>query len=139
MTHPEWIQALVILKLTAPDGIQREIKNNPEQRKNSQYAFNFQKPGAEKNLTAEKLAGWVKDDAARVHYIEAFNRSDFEAMLNYYRAKLPASRPEPGNRGAARAPAPAPAQGHGSGARVSWTRRPGSTAPAHSTARGLGG
>jgi epoxide hydrolase 4 len=89
MTHPEWIQALVILNLPHPSGIQREIKNNPEQRKNSQYAYNFQKPGAEKNLTAEKLAGWVKDDAARVHYIEAFNRSDFEAMLNYYRANYP--------------------------------------------------
>jgi len=89
MTHPEWVQALVILNLPHPTGIQREIKNNPEQRKNSQYAFNFQKPGAEKKLTAEKLAGWVKDDAARVHYIEAFNRSDFEAMLNYYRANYP--------------------------------------------------
>jgi epoxide hydrolase 4 len=89
MSHPEWIQALVILNLPHPTGIQRELKNNPEQRKNSQYAFNFQKPGAEKNLTAEKLAGWVKDDAARVHYIEAFNRSDFQAMLNYYRANYP--------------------------------------------------
>jgi pimeloyl-ACP methyl ester carboxylesterase len=89
MTHPEWIQALIILNLPHPSGIQREIKNNPEQRKNSQYAFNFQKSGAEKNLSSEKLAGWVKDDAARVHYVEAFNRSDFEAMLNYYRANYP--------------------------------------------------
>jgi pimeloyl-ACP methyl ester carboxylesterase len=89
MTHPEWISALVILNLPHPSGIQREIKNNPEQRKNSQYAFNFQKPGAERNLTAEKLAGWVKDDAARARYIEAFKRSDFEAMLNYYRANYP--------------------------------------------------
>ena len=86
MTHPDWIQALVILNLPHPYGIQREIKINPQQRKNSQYAFNFQKPGAEKNLSAEQLAGWVKDDKARVHYIEAFKRSDFEAMLNYYRA-----------------------------------------------------
>jgi epoxide hydrolase 4 len=95
MTHPEWIQALVILNLPHPAGIQREIKNNPEQRKNSQYAFNFQRPGAEKNLTAEKLAGWVKDDAARVHYIEAFNRSDFQAMLNYYRANYPRPDQDP--------------------------------------------
>jgi len=105
MTHPEWIQALVILNLPHPTGIQREIKNNPEQRKNSQYAFNFQKPGAEKNLTAEKLAGWVKDDAARVHYIEAFNRSDFEAMLNYYRANYP--RPDQ-NPATVAPPAPLP-------------------------------
>jgi pimeloyl-ACP methyl ester carboxylesterase len=89
MTHPEWIQALVILNLPHPSGIQREIKNNPEQRKNSQYAFNFQKSGAEKTLSSEKLAAWVKDDAARAHYIEAFNRSNFEAMLNYYRANYP--------------------------------------------------
>jgi epoxide hydrolase 4 len=89
MTHPEWIQALIILNLPHPSGIQREIKNNPQQRKNSEYAFHFQKPGAEKELTAEKLAAWVKDDAARVRYIDAFNKSDFEAMLNYYRANYP--------------------------------------------------
>jgi pimeloyl-ACP methyl ester carboxylesterase len=89
MTHPEWIQALVILNLPHPNGIGREIRNNPQQRKNSEYAFNFQKPGAEKNLSAERLAAWVKDADARAHYIEAFNRSDFESMLNYYRANYP--------------------------------------------------
>jgi epoxide hydrolase 4 len=102
MTHPEWIQALVILNLPHPNGIQREIRNNPQQRKNSEYAFNFQKAGAEKNLSSERLAAWVKDDAARVHYIDAFNRSDFEAMLNYYRANYP--RPDQ----PADAPAPPP-------------------------------
>ena len=106
MTHPEWIQALVILNLPHPSGIQREIKNNPEQRKNSQYAFNFQKPGAEKTLSSEKLAGWVKDGAARVHYIEAFNRSDFEAMLNYYRANYPRADQDPSTPAAAPAPLP---------------------------------
>jgi pimeloyl-ACP methyl ester carboxylesterase len=104
MTHPEWIQALVILNLPHPSGIQREIKTNPEQRKNSQYAFNFQKPGAEKTLSAEKLAAWVKDDAARAHYIEAFNRSNFEAMLNYYRANYP----HPDQDSAALTPSPLP-------------------------------
>jgi epoxide hydrolase 4 len=104
MTHPEWTQALIILNLPHPTGIQRELKNNPQQRKNSEYAFNFQKPGAEKNLTAERLAGWVKDDAARAHYIEAFNRSDFEAMLNYYRANYPRPDAAPDTT----APAPLP-------------------------------
>ncbi|HEY0746263.1 MAG TPA: alpha/beta hydrolase [Steroidobacteraceae bacterium] len=104
MTHPEWIQALVILNLPHPSGIQREIKTNSEQRKNSQYAFNFQKAGAEKTLSAEKLAAWVKDDAARAHYIEAFKRSDFEAMLNYYRANYP----RPDQDSAALTPSPLP-------------------------------
>lgn len=106
MTHPDWIQALVILNLPHPSGIQREIKNNPQQRKNSEYAFNFQKPGAEKTLSSEKLAGWVKDEAARVHYIEAFNRSDFEAMLNYYRANYP--RPDQDSATPAPEPVPLP-------------------------------
>jgi pimeloyl-ACP methyl ester carboxylesterase len=104
MMHPEWTQALVILNLPHPSGIQREIKSNPQQRKNSEYAFNFQKPGAEKSLSAERLAGWVKDDAARAHYIDAFNRSDFEAMLNYYRANYP--RPDQAPDAAAPAPLP---------------------------------
>jgi pimeloyl-ACP methyl ester carboxylesterase len=106
MTHPDWVQALVILNLPHPYGIQREIKNNPQQRKNSQYAFNFQKPGAEKTLSAEQLAGWVKDDNARVHYIEAFKRSDFEAMLNYYRANYP--RPDQAADAADTPPPPPP-------------------------------
>lgn len=89
MTHPEWITNLVILNLPHPAGIAREIANNPEQRKNSTYAFNFQKAGAEATLTPEKLAGLVKDESARPRYIEAFKRSDFTAMLNYYRANYP--------------------------------------------------
>ena len=104
MTHPEWTQALIILNLPHPNGIQREIRNNPEQRKNSQYAFNFQKPGAESTLSAEKLAGWVKDDNARVHYVDAFQKSDFEAMLNYYRANYP----RPGQADDASSPPPPP-------------------------------
>lgn len=106
MTHPDWVQALIILNLPHPYGIQREIKNNPLQRKNSQYAFNFQKPGAEKALSAEQLAGWVKDDKARAHYIEAFKRSDFEAMLNYYRANYP--RPDQAADAADAPPPPLP-------------------------------
>jgi hypothetical protein len=41
------------------------------------------------NLTAEGLASWVKDPVVRDRYIEAFRRSDFEAMLNYYRRNYP--------------------------------------------------
>ena len=31
----------------------------------------------------------MKDPAARTNYIEAFKRSDFEAMLNYYKRNYP--------------------------------------------------
>ncbi len=36
-------------------------------------------------MTPETLARWVKDPAARPRYLEAFGRSDFDAMLNYYK------------------------------------------------------
>jgi epoxide hydrolase 4 len=40
-------------------------------------------------MTAENLAGWVRDADARKRYVEAFQRSDFEAMLNYYKRNYP--------------------------------------------------
>jgi pimeloyl-ACP methyl ester carboxylesterase len=89
MAHPEWVDLLVILNLPHPAGLAREIANNPQQRSNSAYAFNFQREGAEQSLTAEGLAGWVTDETARARYVEAFRRSDFTAMLNYYRANYP--------------------------------------------------
>ena len=89
MTRPELVRLLVILNLPHPRGLMREIANNPEQRRNSQYAFDFQQPDAHKALTAERLAGWVTDAAARERYVEAFGKSDFEAMLNYYKANYP--------------------------------------------------
>jgi epoxide hydrolase 4 len=64
---------------------------NPEQRKNSTYAREFQKSDAASKLTAEGLASWVQDRAARAKYVEAFRRSSFEAMLNYYKANYPRS------------------------------------------------
>ncbi len=89
MTRPQMTEKLIILNLPHPRGLRRELANNPEQQKNSQYARNFQKEGAEKELTPERLAFWVKDPKAREKYVEAFRRSDFEAMLNYYKRNYP--------------------------------------------------
>lgn len=89
MAHPELIERLVILNLPHPNGLMRELATNPEQRKNSAYARHFQKPEAAGQLTAEGLAAWVRDPAARRLYVEAFRRSSFEGMLNYYKANYP--------------------------------------------------
>jgi pimeloyl-ACP methyl ester carboxylesterase len=40
-------------------------------------------------MTPQTLSGWVSDAAAREKYIEAFERSDFTAMLNYYKRNYP--------------------------------------------------
>jgi pimeloyl-ACP methyl ester carboxylesterase len=76
----------VILNLPHPKCLMRELANNPEQRKNSQYARNFQKPDAAKNVTADMLTFWVKEPDARKLYAEALGRSSMEGMLNYYKA-----------------------------------------------------
>jgi pimeloyl-ACP methyl ester carboxylesterase len=89
MYHPEMTDKLIILNLPHLRGLSRELAHNPEQQKNSQYARNFQKEDAASKLTAEGLAFWVKDPAAKEKYIEAFKRSDFEAMLNYYKRNYP--------------------------------------------------
>jgi len=86
---PDMVAKLIILNLPHPRGIARELATNPEQQKNSQYARNFQKEDAASKLKAEQLAFWVKDLKAREKYVEAFKRSDFEAMLNYYKRNYP--------------------------------------------------
>ena len=89
MSKPEMTDRLAVLNLPHPKGLNRELANNPDQQRNSQYARAFQLPGAHKLLTAERLAGWVQGEAKRAKYIEAMKRSDFEAMLNYYKRNYP--------------------------------------------------
>lgn len=89
LNAPQFVDKLIILNLPHPRGLGRELATNPNQQKNSQYARNFQKEGFEKNLTAAALAGWVKDPEARKKYVEAFEKSDFTAMLAYYRRNYP--------------------------------------------------
>jgi pimeloyl-ACP methyl ester carboxylesterase len=89
MARPDVVEKLIILNLPHPKGLRRELATNPQQQQNSQYARNFQKEDAHKQLTAEGLSRWVKDAEARKKYVEAFNRSDFEGMLNYYKRNYP--------------------------------------------------
>jgi len=89
MAKPEMTDRLVVLNLPHPKGLSRELANNPDQQRNSQYARNFQKPGAHEKLSAERLTRWVKGEAKRAKYIAAMKRSDFEAMLNYYKRNYP--------------------------------------------------
>ena len=89
MMRPDVVEKLIILNLPHPRGLGRELANSPKQQANSSYARTFQQEGAEKNLTPEGLTFWVKDPAAKAKYIEAFKRSDFEAMLNYYKRNYP--------------------------------------------------
>jgi pimeloyl-ACP methyl ester carboxylesterase len=87
--RPDVVEKLIILNLPHLRALNRELATNPQQQKNSQYARNFQQEGAEKNMTAEQISFWVKDPEVKKKYIEAFKRSDFEAMLAYYKRNYP--------------------------------------------------
>lgn len=89
MFRPDLVERLVICNLPHPTGLARELAHNPQQQQNSQYAREFQAENAHERLTVEQLTEWIRDEAARPHYREAFQRSDFAAMLNYYKANYP--------------------------------------------------
>jgi pimeloyl-ACP methyl ester carboxylesterase len=89
MMHPEKTDRLIILNLPHPKGLARELANNPDQQKNSQYARNFQQPEAAKMVKVDMLITWVKEPEAREKYKEALGRSSMEGMLNYYKANYP--------------------------------------------------
>lgn len=87
--HPEMLERLVILNLPHPNGLFRELAGNAAQQEASAYARRFQQPDSHKSLTAEGLSRWVTDVEARPKYVEAFSRSDFNAMMAYYRRNYP--------------------------------------------------
>jgi len=95
---PEMTERLIILNLPHPNGLGRELANNAEQQANSDYARTFQTKSASDPevffgmpMTVQTLSGWVRDPEAKAHYMEAFGRSSFEGMLNYYKRNYPSA------------------------------------------------
>jgi pimeloyl-ACP methyl ester carboxylesterase len=104
---PQIVENLVILNLPHPNGMARELASNEEQIANSDYARNFQEKSADDPtvffgmpMNAQTLSGWVSDPQAREHYVKAFEGSDFDGMLNFYKANYPSGAGD----GAAQAP-----------------------------------
>ncbi len=96
MNLPQMTENLIILNLPHPNGLMRELRTNKDQIANSEYARNFQTKSPSdptvffgRPMTAQTLSGWVSDPNARKRYVEAFERSDFEGMLNYYKRNYP--------------------------------------------------
>lgn len=87
--YPQRLDNLIVLSTPHPSLFMREMRTNPAQQASSQYARNFQKEGSEATMTAEGLARRVQDPTMHAKYVEAFKRSSFTAMMNYYRANYP--------------------------------------------------
>jgi len=93
---PEMVDELIILNLPHPNGLARTWASGESARSGTNYARVFrEKEPADPDvffgrpMTAQTLSGWVADESAREKYIEAFGRSDFTAMLNYYKQNYP--------------------------------------------------
>lgn len=99
---PQMVERLIVLNLPHPKGMANAMIKDPSARANTQYAQKF-RAGSPSDpdiffggpMTANSLAGWVSDVDARKHYVAAFERSNFDAMLNYYKRNYPPT-PEPG-------------------------------------------
>lgn len=94
--RPQMVDRLIVLNLPHPRGMATALANNPEARANTGYAQKFRngKPSDPDimfggPMNPKTLAGWVSDKKAKRRYEKAFKRSDFDAMLAYYKQNYP--------------------------------------------------
>ncbi len=93
---PQVVDKLVIFNLPHPNGMARAWRDNPQALAQTEYARTFREgTPADPDvffgfpMTAQTLAGWVTDPEAREKYVSAFGRSNFDAMLAYYKRNYP--------------------------------------------------
>ncbi len=87
LNTPERVDKLIACNIPFPANIGKYIASHPEV---GQYARDFQNNGSE-GITAQALAEVTPDKKQIPYYLEAFNQSNIEAMLNYYKASYPKS------------------------------------------------
>lgn len=99
MFYPHYLDRLVIINAPHPATFERELRENPEQRKASNYMLLFRSPGAEAKLSADDYSwlinmafgeiiksGVLKDEDIQ-GYKKAWSQPGaLTGGLNYYRA-----------------------------------------------------
>lgn len=93
--YPELTDRLVIVNVPHPAAMAAEMQRpNNAQRTAFAYMDDFGAADSERNLDAGSLARMVaRNETDLQRYTEAFERSNFEAMMHYYRQ----GSPEPAN------------------------------------------
>ena len=95
MHFPEKVDRFVTFGSYHPATVVREFTNNPRQQKNAQYARDYQEqPDAPEKMAKTRLdpnAPMLPRDTPEIHRmrLEAYKRSSFEAMINFYKANWP--------------------------------------------------
>ena len=106
--HPELVEKLVIINSPHPAVFARELLNNPDQQKASQYMLLFRSAEAERVLSENNCARlsdvlvqfgskWEMTEEKRQKYIDAWSQPGaLTGSLNYYRASAlyPPTSPE---------------------------------------------
>ncbi len=84
ISYPQLIKKLVILSVPHPKaGDQVSI---PLESRKPTYVDRFVSEEFRSQLTTNWLAAWVTDQKAKERYLEAFEKSNKDAMINYYKA-----------------------------------------------------
>ena len=99
MRHPEYLEKLIIINAVHPIVFMRELRDNPAQRKASQYILVYRTPQAEDILTKNNYAvldvNLLRDGIKQGYFTEEDRKAYIEAWLqpgaltgglNYYRA-----------------------------------------------------
>jgi len=93
---PEIVDKLIVLNLPHPNGVAKAMQHNPDVLAGTTYAKVFRESSPDDPevffgmpMNAQTLSSWVTDEEAQTLYVEAFERSDFTAMLNYYKRNYP--------------------------------------------------
>ena len=89
--YPQMTERLVIFNRPHPRSRKREMALNNEQKRRSAYIARFTtNPGDLGGMDPEGRARRWEGTVWYERYVEAYRRSDYEAMLNYYRSYYPA-------------------------------------------------
>lgn len=95
--HPEWLEKLIIVNAPHPAVFARELLNNPNQQKASQYMLTLRSPEAEQILSDNSYtwlinalfkwgSKWEMTEEIRKKYIKAWSQPGaLTGALNYYR------------------------------------------------------
>ena len=93
MAYPQRTERLIVVNLPHPRGIERELRTNPQQVKNSEYARIMQRPDSAASVDAAameaRLVARYSDPDLKQAASDAFKRSSIEAMHAYYKNNYP--------------------------------------------------
>lgn len=89
MQRPDLVTRLAIVNIPHPWALAQALSSDPAQAEASQYVDFFRSPAAVKAITREQVSAWVTDPDFAIRHDQAMERSNLDAMLNYYRVLYP--------------------------------------------------